>query len=78
MPTYTFINTETNESEDKFMSIAERDEYLKDNPHIKQALATPGFGDPIRMGITKTSDGFNDLLKHAKKSHLHSTIETRN
>lgn len=77
MPTYTFINTETNESEDRFMSIAERDDYLANNPHMKQALSTPAFGDPIRMGITKPSDGHNDLLKHAKSKHLHSTVNTR-
>lgn len=78
MPTYTFINTETNESENMFMSIAERDEYLKSNPHIKQALSTPSFGDPVRLGITKTPDGFNELLKNTKKRNLHSTIQTRN
>lgn len=78
MPIYTFINTETNESEDKFMSVAERDEYLKNNPHIKQALSTPSFGDAARMGITKTPDGFNELLKNAKNKNLHSTIQTRN
>lgn len=77
MPTYTFINTETNEIEDKFMSVASRDEYLKSNPHIKQQLSTPAFGDSVRMGITKPSDGHNDLLKHAKSKHLHSTVNTR-
>lgn len=78
MPMYTFINKETNESEDKIMSFAERDAYLAENPHIKQALATPPLGDSARLGITKVSDGFNDILKNAKKSHLHSTIQTRN
>ena len=78
MPTYTFINTETNESEDRLMSIAERDEYLQANPNIRQSLATPTFGDPVRLGITKTPDGFNELLKNTKKRNLHSTIQTRN
>jgi len=78
MPTYTFINTETNESEDKLMSIAERDEYLKNNPHIQQSLATPNFGDPVRLGITRTPDGFNEILKNTKKRNLHSNIQTRN
>ena len=78
MPSYTFINKETNESMDRIMSIAERDAYLAENPHIKQALSAPPTGDSARMGVTKVSDGFNDILKHVKKSHLHSTIQTRN
>lgn len=78
MPTYTFINTTTNESEDKFMTVKERDEYLSQNPHIKQALSTPTLGDSVRLGIHKTPDSFNDVLKHVKNSHKHSTIQTRN
>jgi hypothetical protein len=77
MPTYTFTNTETNETFDKFLSLAEREEFLKNNPHMKQNLTTPAIGDPMRLGVTKTADGFNDLLKNAKKENLHSTIETR-
>lgn len=78
MPTYTFINNDTGESEDHLMSLSEREQFLKDNPNYSQALTTPVIGDPVRMGVTKTPDGFNQLLKHAKKSHLHSTIQTRN
>lgn len=78
MPLYTFINKETNESVDKIMSVAERDVYLIENPHIKQALSAPPLGDSARLGVTKVSDGFNDILKHVKSSHLHSTIQTRN
>lgn len=78
MPTYTFINTETNEKVNEIMTVAERDEYLKNKPHVKQCLAAPSFGDPARLGITKTPDSFNSLLNHVKSSHLHSTVNTRN
>lgn len=78
MPTYTFINTETNEKVNVVMTVAERDEYLENNPHIKQGLATPSFGDPARLGVTKTPDSFNSLLKHVKSCHLHSNVNTRN
>lgn len=78
MPTYTFINKETNESETRYMTIHDRDEYLEQNPHIKQAITAPALADPVRIGVSKTPDGFNELLKHAKKSNLHSTIQTRN
>lgn len=78
MPTYTFVNTSTGEEVDALLSISERDEFLQNNPNYTQALSTPSVGDPVRMGIRKTPDGFNELLKHAKKSHAHSTIQTRN
>ena len=78
MPTYTFLNTETDETETKFMTISEREEYLKENPHIKQTLSSPVLGDSVRLGVTKTPDGFNELLKNAKNKNLHSTSQTRN
>lgn len=77
MPTYTFLNTETNETIDKFLSMAEREEFLKNNPHMKQQLTAPAIGDPLRMGIRKPADGFRDLVNNAKKKNLHSTIDTR-
>jgi hypothetical protein len=77
MPTYTFVNKETNERFDKFMSISERDEYLKSNPQIEQALNAPSIGDPVRLGVKRTPDGFQQLLNHAKKSHKDSTIQSR-
>lgn len=78
MPSYNFTNTETNETETVFLKMSELDEYKKANPHMKQQLTVPAIGDPVRLGITRPSDGMNELLKHAKKSHLGSTIQTRN
>ena len=44
MPTYDFINTETNEVEEHFMSISAKDKYLIDNHHMKQCYTkVPGF-----------------------------------
>ena len=60
------------------MTISQKEVYLLENPHIIQTLAAPGFGDPTRLGIRKVDDGFNDILKHVKKSHLHSKVNTKN
>ena len=76
MPTYTFTNTETEEVFTEIMSFAERDEFLTNNPHIKQNLATPGFADPVRMGVRKIDKSFNDVLIKAKSVHKYSTIDT--
>lgn len=77
MPTYTFRNEETKEEFTTIMSLSEREEFLENNPHIKQCLATPSFGDSVRMGVRKIDNGFNDVLQKAKNAHKHSTIETR-
>lgn len=78
MPTYNFTNTETNETETVFLKMSELDSYKEANPHMKQQLTVPAIGDPVRLGITRPSDGMNELIKHAKKSHHGSTIQTRN
>lgn len=76
MPTYTFRNNETEEEFTTIMSLSEREEFLENNPHIKQCLATPGFADPVRMGVRKIDRSFNDVLQKAKSAHKHSTIDT--
>lgn len=76
MPTYTFTDINTNEVFTEIMSISERDKFLNDNPHIRQNLATPAFGDPVRMGVRKIDRSFNDVLIKAKSSHKDSTVNT--
>ena len=82
MPMYSFHDTKTDEKYDMLMKIADRETYLKKNPHIKQIITgAPSIGDPHRMGIVKTPDSFNSLLKHIKKGNskgiTDSTIKTR-
>ena len=81
MPTYTFLNTDSGETFTTIMSIAEREEYLKANPHIQQQLiSAPALGDSIRLGLKKPDNGFRDRLKEIKKQHSkginRSTINT--
>tara|TARA_A200000159_G_C7328431_1_gene341943 strand:+ start:111 stop:362 length:252 start_codon:yes stop_codon:yes gene_type:complete len=83
MPIYDFKNTETGEiEENRIMSISQREQYLKDNPHMTTHISqAPPLGDPIKLGVTKTPDSFNDLLKTIKKETSKgsdkSTINTR-
>jgi len=77
MPIYTFRDTNTNEVFEQSMKIAERETYLSENPHIKQVLTTVAFGDSVRLGVRKTDDSFNDLLKYTKRRNRGSTIKTR-
>jgi hypothetical protein len=79
MPTYKFLNNETGEEFEEFMTISALDEYLKNNQHLTQLVN----GAPLissGRGLGKPDQGFRDLLKDMKKSHskgiTRSTINT--
>lgn len=79
MPTYTFLNTLTNEEWTEIMSIAERDQLLLEKPHIEQALSAPGIVSGMgTFGHKKRPDeGFRDKLREIKKAHPRSTIDVK-
>ena len=60
MPTYTFLNSKTDEIEEHVMRIATYDDFLKENPHLsRHFVANEGsIGDSVRLGIRRTDDGF--------------------
>jgi|TARA_X000001388_G_C2131341_1_gene85144 hypothetical protein len=63
MPTYTFKNKETGEVKDHFMSLSKRESFIENNPNLEQ-IVTSGvpIGDPVRMGLKTTDDGFKEVL----------------
>lgn len=79
MPTYRFLNNETGEEYEEFMSISALDTYLEENPNLTQLVN----GAPMiasGRGMSKPDEGFRDLLKDMKKKHSkgisRSTINT--
>lgn len=81
MPSYTFKNLETDEVYTTVMSMSEREDFLKSNPHMQQVIhSAPALGDSIRMGLRKPDAGFRDRLKEIKKAHskgfTRSTVNT--
>ncbi len=65
MPTYTFINTETKEEFDIFLSWSERDDYLENNTQLSQVIRyapSIGYND-----AKKPDEGFRDILRDIKK-----------
>lgn len=81
MPSYTFRNLETDEVYTTVMSMGEREDFLKSNPHMQQVIhSAPALGDSIRMGLRKPDAGFRDRLKEIKKAHSkgfsRSTVNT--
>ena len=78
MPIYTFEDIETGEQVDKIMKMDDREAYLSSNPNMKQVITkAPSLGDPHRMGIIKTPDSFNSLMKNIHKNNPGSKIQTR-
>lgn len=70
MPSYTFKNVETDEVSTVMMSISEREEFLKTNPHMQQVIhSAPALGDSIRLGVRKPDEAFRDRLREIKKAH---------
>tara|TARA_A100001201_G_C4088987_1_gene201454 strand:- start:462 stop:692 length:231 start_codon:yes stop_codon:yes gene_type:complete len=66
MPTYTFINKETREEEEVFCTLAEREEKLKSGKY-EQKIISPKFITQHGSTLSKTSDGWKDVLKSIKK-----------
>ena len=62
MPTYSFRNKDTGEIFDKMLKIAERDDFLTQNPHLESIITqAPAFaGDHISL---KKDTGFKEVLQ---------------
>jgi hypothetical protein len=67
MPLYEFRNKETGEIFEKFMSIASREEYLKENSNIEPVLSAPPLVDPVSVGVRKPDNGFKEVLQRIDK-----------
>ena len=78
MPTYTFFDEDTNETFDMFLSMNERERYLKGNPQIRQVpVAVAISGDHI-MGVgPKVDSGFNERMEQIANSHPGSPLANR-
>jgi hypothetical protein len=79
MPTYKFLNNDTGEEYEDFMSISALEVYLRENPNLTQLVN----GAPLLhsgRGLQKPEAGFRDLLKNIKRESQRgisrSTINT--
>lgn len=78
MPTYTFIDTDTGEEHDEFFtSWTHRDTYLEENPNLKQKLVAPRAVSQVGSTLSRTSDGWKEVLNKVKKgSGKDNTVKT--
>jgi hypothetical protein len=69
MPTYNFRDKSTGEIIEKFMSMAAREEFLKDNQNYESALTSaPVMIDSHRLSGVKTDSGFKEVLQKIHNS----------
>ena len=63
MPTYTFFNKLAGVEFDEFMSIADKEQYLKDHPNLEQVYTPIAIvGDHV-MGVgPKVDSGFTENM----------------
>ena len=72
MPTYNFLNKDTGEEFQLFMSMSELDTYLNENPHIQQTLTMPALISGRSM--QKPDQGFRDILSEVKRRNPKGNI----
>jgi hypothetical protein len=77
MPTYRFLDTETNEEFEEFVTIDRKTELLEKNPHIQQ-LPT-GFAIVSAVGgvDSKTDSGWKEVLSKVAEAHPESDLGGR-
>lgn len=67
MPTYSYHCKDCDTSFDKLLKLADIETPQAcpkcATPTERHIGGAPGFGDPMRMGRMKPSDGFRDLLR---------------
>jgi len=74
MPTYSFIDTDTEEEFEIFMSMSDREEFLKENPSVKPImLSAPALVRGTNSN-NKVPDGFKEVLSKVAESHKGSSV----
>ena len=78
MPLYDIKNKETGEIEEKFMSIADYEQYKKDNPEHEQVFTSLNVQDSISLGIKKPPKDFQEgVIERIKRNNPGHKIQSR-
>ena len=75
MPTYRFVDENTGEEFDEFMSISAKDVYLKDNPNFRQVYTPIALAGDHLMGVgPKVDAGFTANMQRIAAAHPSSPM----
>jgi hypothetical protein len=77
MPTYTFKNNVTGEITDVLMSWKDREQYIRDNPHMEPVIQAPALGDSVRLGVRSVDDGFREVLSKISSANYKSNLKDK-
>ena len=78
MPTYTFYDEKLDKEWDDFMTISAREQFLKDNPHIRQVPKPVALTGDHLMGVgPKTDGGFQESMSRIAAAHPNSPLADR-
>lgn len=76
MPTYTFQNKETGEITEHVLKMSELDAFKEANAGLERYFCdTPPIGDPVRLGLRKTDQGWKETLQMIHKGQPGSVIK---
>ena len=74
MPTYVFKDKLTGNKFEVFLSISEKEQFLKDNPDYKSILTAPNIISGARVGTGKLG-GFKEVLQRVGEGHPGSAVD---
>jgi hypothetical protein len=77
MPTYKFLNTETGDEFEDFLSISRKEELLSKNPHIQQVLTSFAITSMVGSLDSKTDDTWKEVLSKVAEAHPESQVGAR-
>ena len=66
MPLYEYKNKETGEVITKMLKIAEREQFLEDNPHLEPIISAPTIATEVGGTLKKAGDGWKEVQNRIK------------
>ena len=80
MPLYDFKDKETGEIITKMIKIADRDQFLKDNPNLESIISAPLITTGDSNALKKAGDGWKEVQSRIKSGlppSLKDNIKTK-
>ena len=78
MPTYRFLDEKSGKEFDEFMSISDKEGYLKENSHLRQVYTPIALAGDHLMGVgPKVDGGFNENMQRIADAHPNSPMADR-
>ena len=74
MPTYVFEDKLTGEQFEEFLTMGEKEEFLKGNPDYKQVLTAPNLISGARVSTRKLG-GFKEVLQRVGEANPGSAVD---